>query len=116
MRASGTASNPLPSVPASIASLICNVGKHRLRWLVIKLRDWLAGNYGDSDSWIHVEHLREGNRRQEVNHYYVLLGRPRLPQTPSNGISQGHGTSSTALGVRAYPMYFVPGNEAHGPS
>ena len=59
-----------PSVPALIVSLICKFGKHRSRWLVIKLWDWLADNYGDSDSWIHVEHLSEGNRRQELNHYY----------------------------------------------
>ena len=59
-----------PFVTSLIVSLMCNFGKHRSRWLVKELEDWLADTYPNSDSWIHVEYLSEDNRRQELAQYY----------------------------------------------
>ena len=80
------------SVPVLIVSVISNYGKHRSRWLLTQLEQWLAGTYSDSKSVIHVEHLSESNRRQELNHYYNLV-RGGIRRTEAR-------TSAKFMGIR----------------
>ena len=58
-----------PSVPTMIVSVICNHGKHRSRWLIVRLREWLADWHSKEDSLIQVVHLSDFNRTQELEHY-----------------------------------------------
>ena len=61
------------TVPVLIVSVISNYGKHRSRWLLTQLEQWLSDTYSDSKSLIHVEQLSESNRRLELNHYHNLV-------------------------------------------